>query len=213
MRPLPLFIKASNQKVMGLLLAVLACLLYLPSNHFHLFPPQLLPLTAWDRSIPFVPEAVWVYISEYAFFVLAYLACRKPLSWNQYFYSFLFLQTLSVFIFIFWPTTYPRHLFPLPLSTDPATSWIFQALRKTDSPANCCPSLHVGSVYLCSFLFLRENKKQFPFFLTWATLIALSTLPTKQHYLVDLIAGFLLAVLTSWLFHFRLRYQAPSDLS
>jgi membrane-associated phospholipid phosphatase len=111
------------------------------------------------------------------------------------------LQTFSVLIFMLWPTVYPRHLFPLPQNLDYFTNFVFTTLRNGDSPASCCPSLHVSSVYLSSFVFLDDQKGKFPFYFIWGTVIALSTLTTKQHYVIDVVTGLILAIATYGVFH------------
>ena len=198
---LPIFLNKTNKYPYGLLMFGLAALLYLPSNHIHFFEPQLLPMWWVDQVMPFIPETVWIYTSEYIFFPVVYLTCKDLVNLNKYFYSFLVLQAVSVLIFWVWPTTYPRELFPLPEGLDTLTHFVFSSLREADTPANCCPSLHVSSVYLSSFIFLDEQKKKFPFFFLWATAIAFTTLTTKQHYLVDLLTGLVMAVLSYWIFH------------
>lgn len=184
-----------------------AVAMYLPANHIHFFAPQLLPLFWIDRIVPFIPHTFWVYVSEYIFFAAVYITSKDMVNLNKYFYSFLVLQAVSVAIFWAWPTTYPRELFPLPPDLDPITAFSFGSLRAADSPANCCPSLHVSSVYLSCFIFLDEQRQKFPFFFFWGTAIAASTLTTKQHYLVDVISGFFLAVATYWIFHKYVHYS------
>ncbi|OFZ20204.1 MAG: hypothetical protein A2X94_09900 [Bdellovibrionales bacterium GWB1_55_8] len=205
---LPLFLTKENKYLAGFLTAVVATVLYLSSNHFHIFEPQLLPMSATDRMVPFVPETVWIYLSEYFFFIAVFVLCKDMANANKYLYSFIALQTVSVFIFWIWPTTYPRELFPLNAAEmDSLTYRAFSHLRVADSPANCCPSLHVSSVYLSAFIYLDDQKKKFPFFFIWGTLIALSTLTTKQHYLVDVACGFTMAVLFYWIFHRYIPYR------
>ena len=206
-KSLPLLINSQNKYKMGLLLWVLAILLYMPANHFHIFTPQFLPMTWIDENVPFLPYTVWIYVSEYLFFVVVYLVCRDLANLSKYFYSFLTLQSLSVLIFWLWPTTYPRELYPLPSDLEAITHYLFSNLRVTDTPANCCPSLHVSSVYLSSFIFLDDQKEKFPFFFLWGTAIALSTLTTKQHYIVDVIVGLVLAILIYGIFHKYVRYH------
>jgi membrane-associated phospholipid phosphatase len=204
---LPLFITRRNKYVMGVLLAIVATILYLTTNHIHLLEPRLLPMTWIDRATPFIPVTVWIYVSEYLLFAAVYTMSRDLVNLNRYAYSFLALQTFSVFIFTAWPTTFPRHLFPLPQDLDPLTNYLFSSLRETDTPASCCPSLHVSSVYLSSFMFLSEQRKKFPFFFLWATAIGITTLTTKQHYLVDVITGFLMAVIIYWIFRNLVTYR------
>ncbi|MCM2277615.1 MAG: phosphatase PAP2 family protein [Oligoflexia bacterium] len=197
----PMLITQENKTWMGLTLAFVATVLYMTSNHIHLFPPQLLPMTALDQAIPFVPGTVWIYTSEYYLFLTVYLLCKDIENLNRYAYSFLTLQSLSVLIFWIWPTTFPRDQFPLPADLDALTFKLFSSLRAADTPASCCPSLHVSSVYLSSFMFLREQRGKFPFFFVWATSIALTTLTTKQHYIIDVVTGFLMAVIVYGFFN------------
>jgi membrane-associated phospholipid phosphatase len=116
------------------------------------------------------------------------------------------LNIVSAFIFVIFPTTYPRELYPLPADLDLLTYSVFFRLRETDTPANCCPSLHVSSVYLSSLLFLHDRKRMFPFFFTWGTAIAVSTLTTKQHYFIDVITGLIMAAFAHWIFHRIVQY-------
>jgi membrane-associated phospholipid phosphatase len=177
------------------------------SNHNPVFTPQLLPMTAWDKAIPFLPYTYWIYTSELFLFFSVYIVCKDLINANKYLYSFLALQIASVLIFVLWPTTYPRELFPAPANLDWVTALCFGNLRSVDAPTNCLPSLHVSSVYLSSFLYLDEQREKFPFFFGWATLIALSTLTTKQHYIVDVVSGFGMAVVMYYIFHRRVKYR------
>lgn len=87
---------------------------------------------------------------------------------------------------------------------------LIQAVRNTDQPINCAPSLHVSLAYQIALGFLKDQKRYFPLVFSWATLLALSTLTTKQHYFLDVILGGALAVATHWIFHHLLQYQYPA---
>jgi len=214
---LPLILTKENKIWIGFAWFVIAGSLYLGSNHIHFFEPRFLPMSWVDLGTPFIPQTVWVYMSEYLFFYTIFLTCRDIVNLNRYIYSFLALQLVSVTIFWLWPTTYPRDAYPLiPDAMDRATYFLFNSLRQTDSPASCAPSLHVSSVYLSSFLFLKEQKEKFIWFFVWGTLIAISTLTTKQHYLIDVITGFMMAVGVFWLFNKKVQFypaRATSTLS
>lgn len=205
---LPILITQENKYVMGSILGVLAAALYMATNHIHIFTPQLLPMTWIDQAIPFLPHTVFVYTSEYFLFLTVYLLSRDIVNLNRYAYAFLTLQMASILIFLFWPTTFPRDLYPLPENLDAFTYNVFSSLRVADTPASCAPSLHVSSVYLSSFMFLNEQRKKFPWFFLWATAIAITTLTTKQHYLIDVVSGFGMAVLFYWIFGHFFSYRA-----
>lgn len=199
---LPLWITKETKLICGFIAFSFAALIYMAANHFPVFPPQQLQMTWFDRIIPFVPSTVWIYVSEYLYFAVVFLLCRDMKNLNKYLYSFLALQVVSVAIFYLWPTTYPRDLFPLiPDAMDPLTYQIFSRLRVVDAPTNCCPSLHVSSVFLSAFIYLDEQENKFPIIFSWGTAIALSTLTTKQHYLIDVVSGLAMAVAFYVVFH------------
>jgi membrane-associated phospholipid phosphatase len=196
---LPLFMSCENKYPAGALMFGVATGMYILCNRYHLFEPRMLPMGWVDQNTPLMPWTVWVYLSEYVFFAAVYTCVKDLEKLNQYFYSFLALQTVSCVIFVLWPTTFPRELYPLTADSS-LTYSTFAGLRSNDRPSNCCPSLHVSAVYLSTFLFTRTRRGLFPFFFAWATAISLSTLTTKQHYLVDVVAGFLMALLFHWWF-------------
>lgn len=204
---LPLFLVSKWKYLAGALLFLSAYLMYHFTNYYPYFTPKELHLFPIDHAVPFIPWTVLIYVSEYFFFTLVYLICRDMENLNKYIYSFFTTQALSCLVFFFWPTVYPRELFPIPMGTHPFVDGVWMWLRSIDAPTNCFPSLHVSTVYLSTFIFLDEQKKKFPFFFTWGTLIALSTLTTKQHYFVDIIAGLGLSIVTYWLFHRKVQYE------
>ncbi len=210
---LPLFVTARNKYPVGIIMFIVAAAQYLTVNHYQIFPARELPMTAIDRAIPFLPYTFWIYSSEYLYFSLIYILSKDMNNLSKYIYSFLGLQTVSVIIFWVWPTVYPRDLFPLPEDMNPLTYHLFQVLRIIDTPANCCPSLHVSSVLLSAFIYLDEQREKFPFFLIWGLSIAFSTLTTKQHYLVDVLAGFAFAIGSYWFFHKFVKYHRPSTFN
>jgi membrane-associated phospholipid phosphatase len=205
---LPLLITPEAKSIWGIFGGLVTAVCYMLSNHFHLFEPQYLPMSWVDTAVPFLPLSVWIYASEYAFFVAVYFTLKDNLNLNRVFYAFMALQLVSGLIFVLWPTTYPRYLFPLdPQAVDTLTFNLFQSIREADSPANCCPSLHVSSVLIGALAFLNEQKSKSWFFLLWAVGIAVSTLTTKQHYLVDVLGGWGLAIAAHVFFHHKMRYQ------
>ncbi len=210
---LPLFLTMRNKNLAGAITLITACVLYSLANHYPVFVPQQLPMSWIDQAVPFMPETIWIYISEYVFFFAVWFTCRDMENLNKYLYSFFSLWFVSVMIFTLWPTTYPRDLFPLTSDMNPLSHLAFTILRKADAPTNCCPSLHVSSVFLSSFIFLDEQKKKFPFFFCWAAAVAVSTLTTKQHYFVDVVVGFIMAVAVYWIFHRLVGYRSvvPPD--
>lgn len=204
---LPLFLTTKWKYPVGAVMFFIVFLMYYFTNHYPVFVPKELPLFGIDRVIPFVPWTVLIYVSEYFFFIAVFFVCKDMENVNKYFYSFLAVQTFSCLIFFFFPTIFPRDLFPVPEGTHPIIDGIWFWLRSADAATNCFPSLHVSTVYLSAYIFLDEQREKFPLFFAWGMAIALSTLPTKQHYFVDIVAGWLLSVLAYWFFHRKIRYR------
>jgi membrane-associated phospholipid phosphatase len=204
---LPIFLTKQNKYFYSALWVLIGGTLYLTSNHNPIFPPQLLPMSAFEKSIPFIPWTYWIYSSEMFLFFSVYIVCKDLVNANKYLYSFLAVQITSVCIFMLWPTTYPRDLFPMPTDIDHLTAICFGNLRSVDNPNNCFPSLHVSSVFLSSFVYLDEQREKFPFFFGWAVLIAISTLTTKQHYIADVVSGLGLAIVMYYIFHRVVKYR------
>ncbi len=205
---LPLFVTRGNKYAAGTIMYGLGYSLYYLTNHFPYFEGHYLPFTWVDTHTPFLPWSVFIYISEYFYFAFVYILLRNHDNINKYLYSFFLLQLVSCGVFAAYPTVYPRENFPVSpdLPNYLLATWAW--LRHVDTAGNCFPSLHVSSVYLSAFVFWTDGqKKTFWVFLTWATLIAASTLTTKQHYLVDILSGLGLAVFFYRWFHFRQDYQ------
>lgn len=207
---LPIFLTHQNRNWVGFFVFISAIFTYMPANHWPVFEPTLLPMTRIDQVVPFLPNSLWIYMSEWLLFPAFYLTARNLGNLNRYIYSFLALQLISVAIFWIWPTTFPRADFPLPEDLNAVTYYFFTALRTIDQPTSCCPSLHVSSVYLSAFLFIEEQRRKFIPALIWATAVAVSTLTTKQHYVIDLVTGLMLAGLCYWFFHHYATYREPA---
>ena len=62
-----------------------------------------------------------------------------------------------------------------------------------DPPYNCFPSLHVAHSFVSALTCLRLHRRLGGVALVAASLVGLSTLFTKQHYVVDVVAGAALA--------------------
>ena len=205
---LPLFVTRGNKYFSGAIMYSVAYLLYYATNHFPMVSPTLLPLSWVDQNTPFLPWTVLIYISEYFYFAFVYILLKREDNINQYLYSYFFAQIIACFIFIVFPVTYPRELFPVPTDIPLWLQGIWTWLRKADAPTNCLPSLHVASVYLSAFAFITDKQmKLFWVFFIWSTFIAISTLSTKQHYLIDIVSGITLATFCYRWFHHQQTYK------
>lgn len=178
-------------------------------NRFQFYVPRYLTLTSIDLAVPLVPWTIYIYTSEYIFFLVAYLLVTTEENYNRYLWSLAAVVLASSAFFMFFPTTYPRFDYPIPLGTHPFFAVPFEYMRQIDNPTCSFPSLHVSACFVTAMVFLKESRKKFIGMMIWAVLIALSTLTTKQHYLADVISGFFLAMISTYIFILRARYKSP----
>ena len=161
------------------------CVLYTFTGRIHFRPPALLPLFPVDDGVPFVAWTVWIYISQFVFLVYCLWLLKKSENISRAFYSMGLASLLSFFTFILYPTLFPR----ASIEAEGLTREAFELLYLFDSPSNCFPSLHVALGFLVLSGVVDEKKKERWPVLVWAALIWSSTMTTKQHYFVDVVAG------------------------
>lgn len=86
------------------------------------------------------------------------------------------------------------HAYPSPLPRGPLHDVVLQAIAWAGGPHGAFPSLHLGaSVFLCGFD-LRVNRLRGLTYLPLVAGIAVATVYLRYHYVVDLIAGTLIAL-------------------
>lgn len=157
-----------------------------------LFPPTLVPLTAIDHWIPFTPAALPIYASLWVYVSLppAFFVDRRRLI--AYGWAIGSLCAAGLAIFYFLPTATPAAL----------VNWEdypgFAMLKGLDTNGNACPSLHVATAVF-SGLWLHRHLGHMgagPRLrlgnALWCAGIVYSTLATKQHVALDVVAGLLL---------------------
>lgn len=153
--------------------------------------------SSFDNKIPLVPIFVLIYFGSYVFWIANYiLSCRVN---KEHCYRFITADMLGKFIcfiiYIAFPTTNVR--------PNIAASGIFVDMLKflysIDPANNLFPSIHCLVSWYC-YAGIRNSKtvpkwyKYFSLFI--AIMICISTVTTKQHVIIDVIGGVLLAEIT-----------------
>ncbi len=173
---------------------VIFFIFYLTIERILIFRPKKVPELGIDRQIPFWPWTIWIYQATAPFMLLLFLLAQNPTNLNSLIFAYTTLMVGGAFIFFFFPTTVPRDIYPIPTTTDAWTRWNFEKLREVDKPVNCVPSMHVALTLLFTLLFVQEQQHLLPYFSIFGLAIVLSTMTTKQHYFIDVIAGALAGV-------------------
>lgn len=173
---------------------------YFLTGHIYLGTPRYLELFPWERELSLLPWTIWIYTALYPFLLYMALNIKENINFNRLAYAFILLTIISCTVFFVFPTIYPREFFPIPFEND-LTHKVFKLLRMIDKPVNCLPSLHIGTAFLTTFAMLHESKIKGILGLIYSVAMSYSTLTTKQHYIVDIIAALILVsilYLTFW---------------
>lgn len=203
---LPLYIKDNKSKAIFFVLGTIATLLfYQVTNRIHWYEPRILSFHLPDRLAPFWPWTVWIYFSEYVIFLFAYIQLKNNYNVMKYFYSYMAILIFSSICFVIFPVTFPRDHYPVNLVESGFSGLALNYLRDVlDTPANCFPSLHVSTCFISAFCFWTECKKKFSLYFLWSMLVAMSTMTTKQHYFIDIIAAFVVTLFFYWVCFFKI---------
>jgi membrane-associated phospholipid phosphatase len=156
------------------------------------------PYLPLDRAIALEPAWMLVYGSLYVFIlILPVLVVRQRDLFRQALKAYLLVMTAGYVGFLLYPTSAPR---PADVGGDGFAAWAVRVAYAIDPPYNCFPSLHVAYSYVSAFACYRVHRGVGIAAAAWAALIGVSTLYTKQHYVVDVIAGALAAYVAYVLF-------------
>jgi membrane-associated phospholipid phosphatase len=153
------------------------------------YPVTTMPLTALDRAIPFEPLSIVVYVSLWIYVGIApglMLRLRDLLLYGAWAAA---LCGGGLLIFHFWPTQVPPR--PPELAALPG----FGLLAGIDGAGNACPSLHVATaVFTAAWIARLCRWMRAPGWLhgvngLWLLGIAWSTIASRQHVALDVLAG------------------------
>lgn len=149
-----------------------------------------------DRRVPFIKEWVLIYLICFAFWALNYIliAGEGKEHWYRFVTADMMSRLICVVFFIVMPTTNVR---PEVTGND-FFSWLMRLVYSLDAPTNLFPSIHCLVSWFC-FIGIRKSRR-IPgwykiFSCVFAVMVCMSTQFTKQHYLVDIPGGILIAEL------------------
>jgi membrane-associated phospholipid phosphatase len=143
-----------------------------------------------DRQIPFTPEWIFVYLTVYFVFLmpLFYLEDRRRLVTLDL--AQVLSLAFSYTMFLYCPVAIDR---PTVEPLDFAT-WTVAVVQGNDPAWNCFPSTHCVACTVAALAMLESNWKAGYWILLSTVAICISTVMTKQHFVLDAAAGVLLGV-------------------
>jgi membrane-associated phospholipid phosphatase len=156
------------------------------------YPVVTVPLTVVDAWIGFAPLALIPYLSLWIYCALpVILVPTRTRLWNYGFWIGA-MCLLALFIFYRFPNAVP------PAHIDWAQYPGVAFLKGVDASGNACPSLHVAAaVYSSLWLYwmlaeIRLGWCPQAIQVAWGLAIVYSTMATKQHVSLDVLAGMVL---------------------
>lgn len=151
------------------------------------------PAIALDGTIPLLPSWSLAYGTLYAFLIaLPIFVVREDEHLRRTIRAYLAVWTTAYVCFIVYPTVAPR---PVSVDGHGFGAWGLRLLYDMDPPYNCFPSLHVAHSFVSALTCVRVHRGVGFAALAAAFLVALSTLFSKQHYVLDVVAGASIAAL------------------
>jgi hypothetical protein len=146
----------------------------------------------WEAAVPFVPAAIWIYLSIFLVFWLPLLVLERS-SIAPLMTRYIVVTLVAGGLFIAFPTMVALER---PFLRDVTT--IYGLLYSLDTPYNAAPSLHVAYAVLVLWSCARALAGwRRGAVLLWLALLIASTWLTHQHQLADIVAGALLGGLSS----------------
>lgn len=162
--------------------------------------------TAADRALPFWPVFVVIYVLAFLqwFFCYFYLYRRHPDVFCRVAWSSVLAETAAFLLFLLYPTMIDRP----EVTGGGVIGWLLNFIYQSDTPVNCFPSLHCLQSWMCwRGLHLASGPKAWydKINLVFSLLVCASTVLIRQHFLLDIPGGILLAELGLLLtgIHFR----------
>lgn len=160
--------------------------------------PTVMPLTALDHWVGVSDDAMVLYGSLWFYISLAPAFAKDKAELWACARDAAVMAGIGLAVFWFFPTAVPA--FAVDWTQYPA----LQFLKSADAGGNAFPSLHVAFAVFTAVLLERQLREvRAPSWLRvinllWAFGIVYSTLATRQHVLLDVLGGTLLAAVVSW---------------
>lgn len=162
---------------------------FLASQLGQLTPPMVFDFAIDDR-IPMMTQLSPIYVTIYWFFIMPALYGRGREHFWPLLKAYATLMVVCSAVFILLPVAFPRE--PLPIRH--LGDWALAIVRGLDPPTNCFPSSHCAVAILSALALRTMHPPGHLPGLALALSICVATVLTKQHYVVDSLAGMLLGL-------------------
>ena len=177
------------EKVSLVLIYLFLQWLYLPLNRR---PVKYYWKLALDDRLPLLPGMIIVYFSYYLMFFIGSLV----LVFSKQFWSFItamiIVQALGDLFWWLFPNGVKR---PEVKGKNIMSRWLKQLYRLDQYDGNAAPSAHVFHALIIGHFLARLWPQWSLLIYIWVGLIMASTVLIKQHYVLDVLGGMLVAAI------------------
>ena len=160
---------------------------YILLQQFSLYEVTWLQETALDKMVPVYLGAVYIYFSYYLILAWAGFAVRRAV-FVRFMKAVCMVALVSHLCFFFFPTGVSRE--GIDMSNAPL---LYEWLVGWEKPRNCLPSLHGSLATLAMFALWQKGTISGMIASCWWAGVMWSTIALRQHVIIDLGAGILLA--------------------
>ena len=199
----------------GAVVRIVACLLaliffqvgYKWGYRFHEGPGVISGVTPLDEWLPLVPQFIVFYMLGYLFVFAPCFVVRGRHSFQAAFVVFCAMLAIAFVTFRFFPVAMPKVYAT-------GADWFSRVAyfqQSQDTPYNTIPSLHVAANVYAYALIGWQHPGLSRAWIVVPVLIIASTLLVKQHLLIDVLTGMLLA--GAGYFAFRRLISAPERIT
>jgi len=150
--------------------------------------------TVLDRHVPFVAGSVWIYLAGMVCPVLPAVVVRSRALFRRTGLAYVAAIVLSAATFAVWPVSSAGLRADLASSgADGLSGMALRTLYALDPPTNLCPSIHVALGALAALAIVKAVPQLSLPAIAMVALVAASVCTVKQHFVLDVVGGLLLA--------------------
>lgn len=164
------------------------------------FAVTVMPLTWIDEFVPFQPWSFYLYASLWFYISLGTALARDLRELAAFGAASLAMTVVGLGIFMLAPTEIPNFAF----DWHQYPSLMF--LKTIDVSGNACPSLHAAFAVFAAFVIhgqltaVRAERTLLASNILWCLGILYSTIATRQHVALDIVAGSVLGGMAAILY-------------
>lgn len=148
---------------------------------------------AFEMQIPFLAPFILGYSLVYGSVFFIYAAIPNWTVFKKMAWGFFWLTTIHYLFFLVFPVKMIWR--PEIVAVNDFFDWASRFIFSIDNTYNCFPSLHVAYPTLAAVISWRFIPRWRWWFTAMAAVTAVSVVLVKQHYILDAVAGAVIALL------------------